>query len=126
MATRSMPTVAQLAGVDGEAELGADAVGGGDEDRVGVAGGLEVEERAEAAEALDDAGARGRRRRRLDPLDERVAGVDVDARRGVGETVRTLAQTLSSASLGAPSSACLRAREPQGAGRSLTLAQPGA
>ena len=52
-----------LAGVDGELELGADAVGGGDQHRVGVARRLEVEERAEAAEARDDAGARGRRGR---------------------------------------------------------------
>ena len=38
------------AGVDREPELGADAVGGGDQHRVGVARRLEVEERAEAAE----------------------------------------------------------------------------
>ena len=38
------------AGVDGDLELGADAVGGGDQDRVLEARGLEVEQRAEAAE----------------------------------------------------------------------------
>ena len=38
------------AGLDGDLELGADAVGGGDEDRVREAGRLEIEQRAEAAE----------------------------------------------------------------------------
>ena len=75
------------AGVDREPELGADPVGRGDEDRVGVARGLEVEERAEAAEPRHHPGPRGARRGRLDPLDERVAGVDVDAGLGVGQPV---------------------------------------
>ena len=39
-----------LAGVDGQLELGADAVVGGDEQRVVIARGLEVEEAAEAAQ----------------------------------------------------------------------------
>jgi hypothetical protein len=38
-------------GVDGDAQLGADAVGGGDQQRVVVAGRLEVEQGAEAAQA---------------------------------------------------------------------------
>ena len=82
---------ADRAGVDGEAELGADAVGGGDEDRVGEARRLEVEERAEAAEARHDAWPRRCRRRRLDALDQGVAGVDVDARPRVGQPVRPVA-----------------------------------
>ncbi len=46
------------AGVDGDLELGADAVGRGDQQRVAVAGGLEVEEAAEAAELADRRRAR--------------------------------------------------------------------
>ena len=46
------------ADLDGELQLGADAVGGGDQDRVGEAGGLQVEQRAEAADAADRAGPR--------------------------------------------------------------------
>ena len=38
------------AGVDGDLELGADAVVGGDQDRIAEAGALEVEQAAEAAE----------------------------------------------------------------------------
>ena len=50
------------AGVDGNLELGADAVVGGNEDRVLEAGGLEIEQRAEAAEI----GVRARPPRRPD------------------------------------------------------------
>ena len=50
-------------GLDGELELGADPVGRGDEDRVGVAGGPQVEERAEPAEPRHHPGPRGRARR---------------------------------------------------------------
>ena len=47
-------------GLDREPELGADAVGRGDQDRVGVARGPEVEERAEAAEPGHHPGPRRR------------------------------------------------------------------
>ncbi len=50
MATRSMPTVVMAAGFDGDLQLGAHAVGGGDQQRVGVAGRLQVEQRPEAAQ----------------------------------------------------------------------------
>ena len=73
------------AGLDGDLELGADAVVGGDQDRVLVAGRLEVEEAAEAAEV--GAGPRPARRlhQRLDGLDQRIAGIDVDAGITVGD-----------------------------------------
>ena len=73
------------AGVDRDAKLGADTVGRGDEDRIAVARGLEVEERAEPAEPAHDARPQGAPRGGLDPLDQRVAGVDIDARVGIGE-----------------------------------------
>ena len=50
---------AVLPGVDGDLELGADAVVGGDQDRVAEAGRLEVEQPAEAAELGIGAGPRG-------------------------------------------------------------------
>jgi hypothetical protein len=68
------------AGVDGDFQLGADAVIGRDQNRVGEAGGLEVEQPAETADlAIGARPARGPHQR-LDLLDHQVAGVDVDAR----------------------------------------------
>jgi hypothetical protein len=67
------------AGGDREFELGPDPVGGGDQDRVLVARGLEVEQRAEAAEAGIAAGAGGCLGERLDRFDERRPGFDIDA-----------------------------------------------
>ena len=87
MATRSMPTGAVPPGLDGEHQLGADAVGGGDQDRVAEAGRLEVEQRAEAAEAAHRAGPVGGAGERLDALDQRVAGLDVDAGVAIGQAV---------------------------------------
>jgi len=75
-----------LAGGDGDLELGADAVGAGDQHRILVAGRLEVEDGAETAEIRGDARAPGRGGERPDGLDEGVPGVDVDARVLVGET----------------------------------------
>ena len=72
------------AAVDGELELGADAVIGGDQQGIAIAGRLEVEEAAEAAERGVRARPRGRLGERRDRLDQRVAGGDVDARFGVG------------------------------------------
>jgi hypothetical protein len=68
-----------LARSDRDLELGADAVGGGDENRILVAGCLEIEESAEAAEACRGAGAGRRPGERLDCFDQGIAGVDVDA-----------------------------------------------
>ena len=72
-------------GLDRDLELGADAVRGGDEDRIAIARRLEIEERAEAAEP--GIGSRPRRgaRQRLYRLDERVPGVDIDAGSAVAQ-----------------------------------------
>jgi len=75
------------AGRDGELELGADAVGCGDQDRVPIAGGLRVEEGAEAPEAGRGPAAGGGARQRLDRLDQGIAGVDVDPGGFVGPAV---------------------------------------
>jgi hypothetical protein len=66
------------AGLDRDLELGADAVGCGDEQGIFISARFQIEERAEAAEPRRGADARGRFRRRLDRLDQRIAGVDVD------------------------------------------------
>jgi len=73
------------AGIDRDPELGADAVGRGDQDRILEAGGLQVEQPAEAAEIGVGAGAAGGGGQRLDGLDQRLARVDVDAGVTVGE-----------------------------------------
>ncbi len=73
------------AGVDRQAQLGADAIGAGDQHWLFVALG-QFHERAEAA----DAGQHFRALRALyngfDALNKLVAGVDVDARVSIGET----------------------------------------
>ena len=75
------------AGLDRDLDLGADAVGGGDQDRILEAGRLEVEQAAEAADFGIGAGARGGAHHRLDQVDQTVAGVDIDARIRVSEAV---------------------------------------
>ena len=76
---------AVVAGVDRDLDLGADAVGRGDQDRVAESGALEVEQPAEAADLGIGARARRRPHQRLDQVDHGVAGIDVDARLGVGQ-----------------------------------------
>ena len=73
------------AGLDGELELGADAVGGGDEERVLEAARLEVEQAAEPADAAQKAGARGPGGERADRVHQRIASIDIDAGVAVGE-----------------------------------------
>ena len=70
------------AGLGREQHLGADAVGGRDQDRVGEAAGGEIEQAAEAAERAQRPGAARGGRHRRDLGDEIGTGVDVDA--GVG------------------------------------------
>jgi hypothetical protein len=72
-----------LPDLDGDLELGTDAVGGRDEDGITEAGGLGIDQRAEPAQTGVGSGAAGGTRQRLDRLDERVAGVDIDSRRAV-------------------------------------------
>ena len=74
-----MPMVSMHAGLDRDLELGADAVGGGDQDRIAETRALEVEQAAEAADLGVRARPRGRAHQRLDQLHHAVAGIDVDA-----------------------------------------------
>jgi hypothetical protein len=67
-----------VVGFDRDFHLGADAVGGGDQDRVGETGRFEIEQRAEAAEIDVGAGPGRRFGLRLDGFDERSAGVDIN------------------------------------------------
>ena len=67
------------AGLDRDLDLGADAIGGGDQNRVLEARGLQVEQAAEAADLGIGARARGGADHRLDEVDQPVAGIDVDA-----------------------------------------------
>jgi hypothetical protein len=60
-------------------QLGAHTVGGGYQKRVAQAGGFEVEQRAETAELRVGAAAARGLGERLDGVDQRVAGIDVDA-----------------------------------------------
>ncbi len=78
---------AMQAGLDRDQDLGADAVGGGHQHRILEAGGLEVEQPAEAADLGIGAGAGGGAHHRLDEIDQAVARIDVDARIGVSEPV---------------------------------------
>src|SRR6185437_2828046 len=71
------------AGVLRDLELGADAVGRRDQDRIGETRRLEIEQCAEAAKARRRPGASGGAGQWLDRLDQGVAGVDVDTRRPV-------------------------------------------
>ena len=64
---------------DGELELGADAVGARNQHGLFVTIHRYFEQRAEAAQAAEHAGALGARDRRLDAFDQGVAGIDVDA-----------------------------------------------
>jgi hypothetical protein len=75
--------VITTAGGLGNQKLGTDAVGGGDEQRVRIPGGLEIEQAAEAAKLGIRARPLGCRRQRLDGFDEGVAGIDIDAGRFV-------------------------------------------
>ena len=54
---------------------------------MGEAGGAQIEPRAEAAQTTDHAGTRRRLGQRLDPLHQRVAGLDIDARGTIGGAV---------------------------------------
>ncbi|EIM72195.1 hypothetical protein A33O_20475 [Nitratireductor aquibiodomus RA22] len=75
--------------INGDLELGADAVIGGHEDGVGKACRLEIEQAAEAADlAVGARPARGAHHG-LDLVHHPAAGIDIDARIGIGEAVFT-------------------------------------
>jgi hypothetical protein len=78
----------QAPGLGQEAQLGADAVRGRDEQRVAQTRAGEVEDRAEAADAALCAGPSRGAHERSDGTRQRVAGVDVDARAAVATCPR--------------------------------------
>ncbi len=73
------------AALDRDLHLGADAVVGGDEDRIDESGRLEIEKATKAAEFGIRSRTTRRARHGLDPIHETVADVDVDAGVGVGQ-----------------------------------------
>ena len=73
------------AGVDREPELGADAVGAGDQDRPPPAALRDFDHGAESADAGQHLRPLRPRHARLDALDEFLAGIDVDAGIPVGQ-----------------------------------------
>ena len=77
-------------------QLRAAAIRARDQDRVLVPARLHVEEAAETADRAHRAEARGRLGERLDVVDERVAGVDVDAGRLVRERLGSAASPIGS------------------------------
>src|SRR5690606_28857539 len=81
-----------LARLNGNLELGADAVIGGNENRVVEARSLQVEQSAKAADFAVGAGAAGRAHERLDLFHQRIAGIDVDACIGVAKSLVFFAQ----------------------------------
>jgi hypothetical protein len=68
----------------GKLELGTDAIGTGDENRLPVFAG-ELEKRAEATDAGEDFGAHGALGCRFDTLDKTVTGVDIDTSITIGQ-----------------------------------------
>ena len=67
------------AGLDRQPQLGADAVGAGDQHRLAVAVERNLEQRAEAAEAAEHLGPHRALDGGLDAFDQFVAGFDIDA-----------------------------------------------
>ena len=70
--------------VDGEAQLGADAVGARYQHRLAVAVQRHLDQRAEAADAPQHLGPHRALHARLDALDQFVAGVDIDPGFAIG------------------------------------------
>jgi len=83
------------AGGDCDFELGADPVGGGDENRILESCRLEIEECAETTEARVATAPRRRLRQRLYRLDQRRAGIDVDASLAIAVLAVTVGEILA-------------------------------
>ena len=73
--------------IDGDSQLGADAVGRGDKHRILESCGFQVEKTAETAEFAIRAGTDCRPGQRFDSIDERVAGIDIDACITIAEAI---------------------------------------
>jgi hypothetical protein len=83
------PDGAVLAGFNRDLQLGANAVIGGHQNRVGESGTLEIEETTETANITVRSRAGCRLDQRLDPIDQGIASVDVDPGVGIGQTIGT-------------------------------------
>ena len=68
-----------LAGGNGDLELGADTIGGRDQDGIAEARSLQVEQGTETAETGGRAAARGAGCQGFDRFDERRSRIDIDA-----------------------------------------------
>ncbi len=74
-----MPIVSYTAALDGDLQLCADAVIGGDKDRVDKPRRLEIEQSAESAKLGACPGTACRARERTNSIDDAVADIDVDS-----------------------------------------------
>ena len=87
------------AGFDGDLDLGDDPVIGGNEHRIAIAAGLEIEEGAEPAECRIRTRPPGRAGERPDRLDQRVAGRNINARIGIADGLLDLCAVAHAVSL---------------------------
>ena len=88
------PDTAMQAGLDRNLDLGANAIGRGDQNRILEAGRLQVEQSAETADFGLSAGSRRGADHRLDEIDQAIAGVDIDARIRISQPVPALGHGL--------------------------------
>ncbi len=87
------------AALDRDLHLGADAVVGGDENRVDESGRFQIEKAAKSAQFRVGAGPARRARHGFDPVDEAIADIDVDAGVGVGQRLSAVGHRGSGARL---------------------------
>ena len=66
--------------LESQHQLGADPVGAGHQHRIGVAGRLQVKQRAKPSQAAHHAGARGRLGHRRDGINQPLACLNIDTR----------------------------------------------
>ena len=72
-------------GLDGDLDLGSNAIGGGDKDRVLETGRFQVEQAAESADFGISTRPRGSANHGFDKVHEPISGVDIDAGGRVGQ-----------------------------------------
>jgi hypothetical protein len=76
-----------LAGLDGDLHLGADAVIGGNKDRIGKACRFQIEQTAKAPDLRVRAWPTGSTNQGLDGFDHGIASIDIDASFGIGQSI---------------------------------------
>ena len=87
-------------GLDCNLDLGADAVGRCDQDRIDKTGGLQIEQAAKAADFSAGAGTRGCAHQGLDQIHHTVAGIDVDTGRRVASVFHEITNANNRIELG--------------------------